>query len=187
MVTRQGKYQQQAWQILLSLVLIVAAVAKIDAAAPRDPSAYFFQDSFGDLAEEAETAEASGLFGVMIMFETADCPWCLRMKETVLNNIEVQRYYRRYFRVLVLNAEGDAAMSDFQGKEMTEKEFALEAHRVRATPLFAFFDTRGRLLLKYTGTTRNTQEFLWLGEFVVDGHYLNERFSQYKRRRLAAS
>ena len=187
MVTRQGKYQQQAWQILLSLVLIVAAVAKIDAAAPRDPSAYFFQDSFGDLAEEAETAEASGLFGVMIMFETADCPWCLRMKETVLNNIEVQRYYRRYFRVLVLNAEGDAPMSDFQGKEMTEKEFALEAHRVRATPLFAFFDTRGRLLLKYTGTTRNTQEFLWLGEFVGDGHYLNERFSQYKRRRLAAS
>ena len=187
MVTRQGKYQQQAWQILLSLVLIVAAVAKIDAAAPRDPSAYFFQDSFGDLAEEAETAEASGLFGVMIMFETADCPWCLRMMETVLNNIEVQRYYRRYFRVLVLNAEGDAPMSDFQGKEMTEKEFALEAHRVRATTLFAFFDTRGRLLLKYTGTTRNTQEFLWLGEFVVDGHYLNERFSQYKRRRLAAS
>ena len=187
MMTRQGKYQQQAWQILLSLVLIVAAVAKIDAAAPRDPSAYFFQDSFGDLAEEAETAEASGLFGVMIMFETADCPWCLRMKETVLNNIEVQRYYRRYFRVLVLNAEGDEPMSDFQGKEMTEKEFALEAHRVRATPLFAFFDTRGRLLLKYTGTTRNTQEFLWLGEFVVDGHYLNERFSQYKRRRLAAS
>ena len=187
MVTRQGKYQQQAWQILLSLVLIVAAVAKIDAAAPRDPSAYFFQDSFGDLAEEAETAEASGLFGVMIMFETADCPWCLRMKETVLNNIEVQRYYRRYFRVLVLNAEGDAPMTDFQGKEMTEKEFALEAHRVRATPLFAFFDTRGRLLLKYTGTSRNTQEFLWLGEFVVDGHYLNERFSQYKRRRLAAS
>ena len=187
MMTRQGKYQQQAWQILLSLVLIVAAVAKINAAAPRDPSAYFFQDSFGDLAEEAETAEASGLFGVMIMFETADCPWCLRMKETVLNNIEVQRYYRRYFRVLVLNAEGDAPMSDFQGKEMTEKEFALEAHRVRATPLFAFFDTRGRLLLKYTGTTRNTQEFLWLGEFVVDGHYLNERFSQYKRRRLAAS
>ena len=187
MMTRQGKYQQQAWQILLSLVLIGAAVAKIDAAAPRDPSAYFFQDSFGDLAEEAETAEASGLFGVMIMFETADCPWCLRMKETVLNNIEVQRYYRRYFRVLVLNAEGDAPISDFQGKEMTEKEFALEAHRVRATPLFAFFDTRGRLLLKYTGTTRNTQEFLWLGEFVVDGHYLNERFSQYKRRRLAAS
>jgi hypothetical protein len=42
------------------------------------------------------------------------------------------------------------------------------------------------LLLKYTGTTRNAQEFLWLGEFVVDGHYLNERFSQYKRRRLAA-
>ena len=186
-MTRQGKYEQQAWQILLSLVLIVVAVAKIDAAAPRDPSAYFFQDSFGDLAEEAETAEASGLFGVMIMFETADCPWCLRMKETVLNNIEVQRYYRRYFRVLVLNAEGDAPMSDFQGKEMTEKEFALEAHRVRAPPLFAFFDTRGRLLLKYTGTTRNTQEFLWLGEFVVDGHYLNERFSQYKRRRLAAN
>ena len=141
MMTRQGTYQQKAWQVLLSLVLIVAAVAKINAGAPRDPSEYFFQDSFGDLAEEAEAAKASGLFGVMIMFETTDCPWCRRMKETVLNNTEVQRYYRRYFRVLVLNAEGDAPMSDFQGKDMTEKEFSLEAHRVRATPLFAFFDT----------------------------------------------
>ncbi len=94
-MTRQGTYPQKAWQVLLSLVLIVAVVAKIDAGAPRDPSEYFFQDSFGDLAEEAEAAKASGLFGVMIMFETADCPWYRRMKETVLNNTEVQRYYRR--------------------------------------------------------------------------------------------
>ena len=126
MMTRQGTHQQKAWQVLLSLGLIVVAVAKIDAGAPRDPSEYFFQDSFGDLAEEAEAAKASGLVGVMIMFETTDCPWCRRMKETVLNNTEVQRYYRRYFRVLVLNAEGDAPMSDFQGKNMTEKIFALE-------------------------------------------------------------
>jgi len=46
-----------------------------------------------------------------------------------------------------------------------------------------FFDNEGKLMTRFTGTTRDTQEFLWLGEFVVDAHFKTERFSSYKRKR----
>ncbi|MBT5621811.1 MAG: thioredoxin, partial [Acidiferrobacteraceae bacterium] len=42
----------------------------------RDPAVHFFQDSFNDLSEEAEIAQEEGKAGVLVMFETDDCPWC---------------------------------------------------------------------------------------------------------------
>ena len=60
---------------------------------------------------------------------------------------------------------------------------ALNHNRIRATPTFLFFGAQGQLLTRFTGTTRDPQEFLWLGEYVVGEHFKNERFSSYKRRR----
>jgi thioredoxin-related protein len=109
------------------------------------------------------------------------------MKETVLNQVAVQEYFRRHFRMLMVDTEGDTLITDFSGTEIAEKDFALKHNRVRATPVFAFFDLQGKLLTKYTGATRDPQEFLWLGEFVVDGHYRNTRFTKYKRKKRAAA
>ena len=153
----------------------------------RDPSEYFFQDSFNDLSEEAELAQEEGKTGVLVMFETDDCPWCERMKGMVLNQPEVQDYFRQHFRLIGLNTNGDALVTGFDGIEVSETEFALTHNRVRATPVFLFFDTKGQLLVRYTGTTRDPQDFLWLGEYVVNADFKNERFSSYKRRRRATS
>lgn len=152
----------------------------------RDPGIHFFQDSFGDLQEEAGIAAEQGLFGVMIMFEATDCPWCERMKQYVLNQAAVQDYYRQHFRVLTVNIDGDIPLTDFGGNIVAEKDFSLEQHRVRATPAFLFFDTNGKLAMKYTGASRDAQEFLWLGEFVVNGHYQNGRFPEFKRQKRVA-
>lgn len=171
----------------LAVVLIFLGVPSAYADATRDPASYFFHQSFGDLTEEAETARAQQQVGVLIMFETDDCPWCKRMKETVLNQVAVQDYFRRNFRILMVDTEGDTLITDFSGTEIAEKDFALKHNRVRATPVFAFFDLQGKLMTKYTGATRDPQEFLWLGEFVVDGHYRNTRFTKYKRKKRAAA
>ncbi len=152
----------------------------------RDPGSHFFHQSFGDLPEELGLAREQSQHGLLIMFETTDCPWCKKMKSTVLNRAEVQDYYRKNFRVLTLDTEGDNVITDFSGAEIAEKDFALKHNRVRATPVFAFFDLEGRLLMKYTGATRDLQEFMWLGEFVVDGHYRNKKFTKYKRDKRAA-
>ena len=156
-------------------------------AATREPSAYFFDQSFGNFRDELETARKEDKLGIFIMFDDVDCPWCAKMKATVLNQVPIQDYYHKHFRVLDVDTRGSAPMVDFSGKEMTQQDFAFKVHHVRATPVFMFFDTDGKLLQRYTGATRDTQEFLWLAEFIVSGEYKTKNFTVYKRKRLAAA
>ena len=153
----------------------------------RDPGEHFFHPSFGDLREELQTAKKSGKKAVLIMFDNHECPWCLKMKTSILNQSHVQDYFREHFQIIRVDTEGGNPIIDFSGKEMLEKDFTLTVNRVRATPVFIFFDLTGKKIVRYTGAVRNIEEFMWLGEFVVGGHYKSTRFSRYKRTRKAAS
>ena len=183
------KHEMTLQAILKSGATLVLLVLLMPASAgqTRDPATYFFHDSFNDLREEGEIARLEGKVGVLVMFETNDCPWCRRMKEMVLNQVEVQNYFRTHFQVIAINAEGDALVTGFDGEEIPETDFALRHNRVRATPVFAFFDSRGNMLTRYTGATKDSQEFLWLGEYVVEEHFRTQRFSRYKRERKEGS
>lgn len=172
---------------LAAFVLLTGVAVTAQAAPGRDPSQYFFNQSFGDLKDEAHTAKQEGKTGVLIMFEEADCPWCHRMKQTVLNQVPVQKYFRKHFRILTVDIKGDNPITDFSGMQTTEKNFAFKENRVRATPTFIFYGTNGKRLERYTGITRNAQEFLWLGQFVVKGLYKDQKFTVYKRKMAAAS
>lgn len=152
----------------------------------RDAETHFFQQSFGDLSEELATARDEGKQGVFIMFEDKDCPWCHRMKSQVLNQVEVQDYYRAHFRILRIDIAGDNPLTDFQGNETIEKAFA-DQNRVRATPVLVFYDLEGQPMTRYTGAARDVEEFMWLGEFVVDGHYKETKFPVYKRQKKSTT
>ena len=176
-----------ASKFILLLVLLAGALPPLQAAAPRDPYIYFFEQSLGDLTEELEIAREEGKHGLFLFFEMDECPFCHRMKQTVLNQPEVQEYYRKHFRSLSIDIEGSIEMVDFAGKEMTQIEFA-RANRVRATPLLAFFNLDGELVFKYVGATSGIDEFMWMGEFIADGIYLQTddqgmkiRFTRFKR------
>ncbi len=151
----------------------------------RDPMTHFFDQSFGNLKEELVQAKVEGKTGILVMFNDPDCPWCQKMKATVMSRPEVQDYYRKHFRLLHIDTRGDTVMTDFTGREMSEKDFAFKEHRVRATPVFVFFGLDGKPMLRFTGVTADTEEFLWLGEFVVSGAYKNSNFTAYKRVRQA--
>lgn len=168
---------------LLMLLLWLALAPAWAADATRDPLQHFFHQSFNSLPDEVASAKTDGQQGILIMFEAEDCPWCAKMKATVLNQAKVQDYYRRHFRILMMDVNGDVPMTDFNGKEMPQKEFAFKHNRVRATPVFLFFDLGGKQLAKYTGATRDAKEFLWLGEFVTTGAWKTTNFTAYKRGR----
>ncbi len=153
---------------------------------PRDPMIHFFQQGFANLPEELAAARAERKLGIFVMFDDADCPWCARMKATVLNQPVVQDYFRQHFRVLEVDKNGDVPITDFSGREMSQKDFAFKLHRVRATPVFVFFDTQGNVMYRYTGAAKDVGEFLLLGSFVVEGHYKTTNFTAYKRDKLAA-
>ncbi len=170
--------------LMVVLILLVSSICLLPSstlAASRDVDTHFFHDSFGDLQAELETAREEGKQGVLIFFELDDCPFCHRMKTTVFNKPEVQDYFRQHFQIIPIDIEGDLEMTDFQGNTTTQKDFAFKQHRVRATPVMAFFDLDGNKVATYTGATRDAKEFMLLGKFVAEGHYKTKRFTQFKR------
>ena len=147
----------------------------------------FFDQSLGDFSEELEVARDGNKKGVLIFFEMDECPFCHRMKTTILNQPEVVEYFKKHFLIYQVDIEGDVEITDFQGNTMAMKDFAFKQHRVRATPVIAFFDLSGKRVVRYTGATSNVQEFMWLGEFVVSGEYKNMSFTRFKRAKRKAA
>jgi thioredoxin-related protein len=170
---------------LLAVLLLAAATAALGAI--RDAQEHFFDTTFGDFSEELQNAGDQGKKGILIMFEMDECPFCHRMKTSVLNQSEIQDYFKEHFLVFAVDIEGDVEVTDFQGNTMAQKEFALKQYRVRATPVFAFFDLDGNLVARYTGATRDAREFQWLGEYVVNGEYGKTSFTRYKLERRKAA
>ncbi|MGV6808692.1 MAG: thioredoxin family protein [bacterium] len=143
----------------------------------------FFDETFNDLTEELSTAKEEGKKAILLMFEMDECPFCHRMKQTILNQPDVLDYYRKHFRIISVDIEGDLELIDFAGKTTTQKDFSLKQHRVRATPVFLFFDLEGKAIKqgRFTGATKDAEEFLQLGQFIVEAHYKTMSFIKYKR------
>lgn len=170
----------------ISIFLVLASLT-VSASTPRDPYQYFFQQSLGDFTEELAIAREEGKKGIFVFFEMDECPFCHRMKNTVLNRPEVQDSFNQVFHSLSVDVEGDIEIVDFAGNETTQKQFASRS-RVRATPVLAFYDLEGNQVMKYTGATSGSEEFMWLAEYVAEKIYLlkdeNGRkisFTRYKR------
>ncbi|KPK54457.1 MAG: thioredoxin [Thiotrichales bacterium SG8_50] len=162
------------------MTLLVAALT-LHAAPPRDPYQYFFNDTWGDFREELQTARDQGKKGVLIFFEMDECPFCHYMKNTVLNQQEVQDFYRERFLIFAVDIEGDIEVKNFRGEAMTQKDFAFKENRVRATPVFAFFDLDGERVHRHIGKTSGVEEFLLMGQYVASGAYKDGPFARYKR------
>lgn len=146
----------------------------------RDVQKHFFDQHLGDFKAELASAKQAGKQGILLMFEQEDCPWCARMKSTILNQSEVQDYFKKNFLIFHVDIKGDTALIDFQGVETTEKKFS-EKNRVRATPVFAFIDFDGKLAYRFTGASKDVNEFLMLGHYVVDGAYKAQAFAAFKQ------
>ncbi len=170
--------------VLLATALLFGSVlSAANADTTRDPMQHFFHQSFNSLPDEVTTAKSDGQQAILIMFVAEDCPWCAKMKATVLNQVTVQDYYRKYFRILMMDVNGDVPMTDFSGQDMPQKDFAFKHNRVRATPVFLFIGLDGKPMAKYTGATRDPEEFMWLGEFVTSGAWKTTNFTVFKRER----
>jgi thioredoxin-related protein len=164
-------------QLLIAFLLLLAAPAWAET---RDPVNHFFQPKFGDLQADLQEAKKQGKKGVFLFFEMDDCPFCERMKTTLLNQSDVQDAYRAQFLLYPIDVNGDTQMTDFQGKPTTAKAFAF-AHRVRATPTLLFFDLEGKLVARHTGPARDKAELLLLGRYVAEGAYATQPFAKYKQ------
>lgn len=166
-------------KLLLTSLFFLLAINNVFAET-RDAHQYFFDAKLGDFKSELAAAKKAGKKGIVLMYELDDCPFCFRMKQTILNQSEVQDYYHQYFLIFPVDIKGDIAMVDFKGKHTTEKAFGLE-QRIYGTPVFDFFDLDGNQLVRFPGAAKDANEFLMLGRYVVDGAYQSMPFAKYKR------
>ena len=164
-----------------SLALLASSLALAQGQAPkRDPMAHFFAPSLGDLQAEAKEARDAGKRAMFVMFMWDDCPYCTRMKANVLSLPEVQEFYRQRFAALAIDTRGAVPVTDFTGRQLTEREFA-RAQGIKVTPTMVFYDFDGKPLARFAGEIRDPQEFILLGEFVATGAYRTGSFAEYKQ------
>ena len=166
---------------VITLLMCMFTQTTAVATAGKDPYKYFFNETWGDFKEELANARQEGKKGILIFFEMDECPFCHYMKMNVLNQPEVQDFYRKNFLNFTVDIEGDIEITNMQGKTLKQKEFAFRENRVRATPVIAFFDLEGNRIFRHTGKTSGVEEFLWMGQYVADGTYKETSFARYKR------
>ncbi|QKT02753.1 thioredoxin fold domain-containing protein [Ectothiorhodospiraceae bacterium 2226] len=169
------------FSVLFLAAALLAAPLAVSADGPRDPYRHFFDETWHDFQEELEKAREENKKGVFIFFEMDECPFCHYMKDHVLNQPAVQEYFKDHFLAFSVDIEGGVEVVDFEGNTMTERDFAFREHRVRATPVMAFFDLDGEMVHRHTGRTAGPDEFLLMAQFVADGIYKDMRFTRYRR------
>lgn len=127
------------------------------------PSAFaadaFFDETFGNYQEELETAVDDGKKGVFIFYHMEECPFCHRMRTTIMTEPDVIKLYKDNFMTIMHDIEGSNEITDFDGTTDTAQNIAEKKYRVRATPVMIIFDTKGQPVVKYTGPTRTKEEF----------------------------
>ena len=163
--------------------LLQANAVLAQTSAPRDPATHFFNETWGNFQEELQNAREQGKKGIMIFFEMDECPFCHYMKTNVLNQPEVQDYFRKHFLLFTVDLEGDVEITNLQGKQMRQKDFAFRENRVRATPVIVFYDLDGKPVHRHTGRTAGVKEFMWMGQYVAEGIYKKQSFIRYKKMR----
>jgi thioredoxin-related protein len=163
------------WLMGLMLMFPLMAIAEV-----RDVEKHFFDPKLGDFKEELTVAKQQGKQGILLFFEMDDCPFCARMKSTILNQSDVQDFYRKHFLIFPVDTQGDVAMTDFKGNATVEKAFALQ-QRVRATPVIMFFDLEGNPVARHTGPTKDKDDFMLLGRYVIEGAYKQMPYERYKK------
>jgi thioredoxin-related protein len=171
-------------RLLRALVIAVALIAPFLMAGPaaqaRDAMDDFFQPFLGDFQAELADAKRTGKQGIMVMYHFEECRSCQWMKANILSRQDVQAYYRERFVLLPLDTLGALTITDFQGREWTEKEFARSVP-VKATPTFIFYDLDGRPVAKHVGRIKDPAEFMLLADYVASGTYRTMSFAQYRQ------
>jgi len=100
----------------------------------REP---WFIESFLEIGDDLEQAAKRGK-RFAVMWELRGCPYC---RETHLVNFarpDIVAFVQKNFDILQLNIVGSRKVTDFDGNELGEKQFA-GRYGVRFTPTIQFF------------------------------------------------
>ncbi len=151
--TPHSLIRQSISLLALLLCLPFAATAaepteEVQRATPFEIPAWF-KTSFLDLKEDTAHA-ATANKRLLLYIGQEGCPYCRELMQNNFSQKPIVDFTRKHFDVLAINMWGDAEVTDFSGKHLTEKEFAKQL-KVQFTPTLLFFDEQGNVVLRLNG------------------------------------
>lgn len=97
----------------------------------------WFVESFLDLRDDLSEAANNGKH-FAILWEQRGCPYCRELHRVNFANPKIRDYIQANFNILQLDMWGPRKVTDFDGKEMGERELA-QRWRVNFSPTMNFF------------------------------------------------
>ena len=141
-------------------------------------SAEYREESL-DRDYQGEIAALAGEQKLLVLFfNQAGCPYCDKMRARVHAASKVMEYFTEHFIMMESDIKGNLQVVMPDGTKGTERDFAKKL-RVRATPVFIFYDKDGTSALRTTGYL-DPNSFYLAGKYVVEGIYnTNKSFYRY--------
>jgi thioredoxin-related protein len=140
----------------------------------------WFKKSFLDLPADLEEAKDAGKRGIIVYFGQKRCAYCKMLMDVNFKLTDIVTYTRQHFDVVPVDIWSPEEMTDTQGNELTQRQFALRMG-TNFTPSLLFYDTEGKLALRLRGYYPPYQ-FRAALEYVAGGHYNREPFAVYMAR-----
>ncbi len=109
----------------------------------------WFKESFLDIREDQEEARESNR-RLMLYFYQDGCPYCQKLLQDNFSQKSIADSTQQHFDTIAINLWGDKEVSGFDGKVITEKEFARQL-KVMFTPTLLMMDEQGKLAARLNG------------------------------------
>ncbi len=136
----------------------------------------WFKDSFLDIRDDINEATESGR-RVLLYFYQDGCPYCERLIKENMVQQKIVESLKKNFDVIAINMWGDREVTGLDGKETTEKKFAV-ANKIMFTPTLQFLNEQGKQVLRLNGYVP-PHKFTVALDFVSQKKELGGSFRDY--------
>ncbi len=150
----------------------------------------WFLDSFLEVAEDQAELSAENKH-LAVVFEQRGCPYCREMHEVNLAIPEIVDYIKENFGILQINIWGGRIVTDLDGEELPEKDFARK-WKVNFTPTIVFLrqGDLNNVPLSIAESARmpgylKPFHFLSMFEFVAQKKYEDQIFQNFLQDKFA--
>ena len=97
----------------------------------------WYLESFLDLKEDVTAAKGNNKH-LAVMWSQTGCIYCKRLALEYFTDPEIVGFVRKHFDIVHMNLFGDREITDFDGKKLSEKNYARK-YGIRLTPTIQFF------------------------------------------------
>jgi len=153
----------------------------------------WFLESFLELGDDLATAAEKGKH-LAVLIEQRGCPYCREMHRVNFAKTSIRSYITKNFDVIQMDMWGSRKVTDFDGKQLSEKAL-VQRWKVIFTPTMLFFpDKLSEVKGKVGGAAAiammpgyfKPYHFLSMLEFVHEGHYKTQNFQRFIQAKFKA-